>query len=293
MSASLHEIDPVMRVADAFGEGRHVSVVHRFEHGAGGTSLIRVDGVVLVLKAWATPSLLSRHLPSALDRMARMRARGIPIPTVVENGHAAGCEYLLYEVLAGQWPARVTNGVLGGLLVCVDAERDAAGERVDQASVVRRMLTDGDPLSDIDPAVVNTHPVGRRFLDEARTRLERCDPTELRGGDIVHGDFAPENLLVDGDRVTGVVDWERCRVGDAGFDMVGALYDMEIGEKAERQARRDFARALLDRVQAAPLDLCLAVYAVRYASWAIGTTMQDDVLRLAMRLVDYRQSVDR
>ncbi len=278
-----------MRVAEDLAQSRDVAMMRRFKHGAGGTSLVRVDGVILVLKAWATPSLLSTHLPAARERMSRMRACGVPVPNVVEHGVADGNEFLLYEILPGRWSGRVTSGVLDGLLMVVDAERDAAAECVDQASVVRQMLTDGDPLSDINPPVVDAHPVGRALLAEARTRLERCDPSELRGGDIVHGDFAPENLLVDGGRVTGVVDWERCRVGDAAFDLVGALYDMEIGDKADREIRRDFAQAVLLRVPAAVLDL-YAVYAVRYAPWEIGSPMEDDVLKLGTTLIDYRAS---
>lgn len=277
-----------MRVAEVLGQSREVAVVRRFEHGAGGTSLVRVDGVVVVLKAWATPSVQSAHLPAALEAMSRMQARGVPVPTVVEQGVVDGYEFLLYDVLPGHWPTHVTGTVLDDLLSVVDAERDAAAENVDQASVVRRMLTVGDPLSDIDPVTVRKHSVGRGLLAEAGNRLDRCDASELRGGDVVHGDFAPENVLVDGGRLTGVVDWERCRVGDASFDLVGALYDMEIGDKADRQVRRDFAQALRARVPDAVLDLYLAVYAVRYASWAIGTPMESEVLRHSAMLIDYR-----
>jgi Ser/Thr protein kinase RdoA (MazF antagonist) len=277
-----------MRVANFLGQSRDVALLRRFAHGAGGTSLVRVDGVVLVLKAWATPSALSTHLPAALERMSTMRTRGIPVPTVVEHGVADEYEFLLYEVLPGHWPTQVTVEVLDDLLSVVDAERDATAEDVDEASVVRRMLTHGDPLSDIDPVRASTHPVGRLFLAEAVQRLDRCDPSKLRSRDIVHGDFAPENLLVDAGRVTGVVDWERCRVGDAAFDLVGALYDMEIGHKANRRVRRDFSRALKIRVPDDVLDLYLAVYAVRYASWAIGTSMESDVLAQSAALIGYR-----
>lgn len=38
---------------------------------------------------------------------------------------------------------------------------------------------------------------------------------------IVHGDFWHENMLVDasGDRVTGILDWENCGIGDPAMDL--------------------------------------------------------------------------
>jgi aminoglycoside phosphotransferase (APT) family kinase protein len=61
-------------------------------------------------------------------------------------------------------------------------------------------------------------------------------PTGGRAG-LVHGDFKANNILVDGDRVTAVLDWELCHVGDpvedlawtllwtTRWDVVGGLFD--------------------------------------------------------------------
>lgn len=48
--------------------------------------------------------------------------------------------------------------------------------------------------------------------------LERHCP---RAGSLalVHGDFHMRNLLVDGDRLTGIVDWEVARISDPLFDL--------------------------------------------------------------------------
>jgi aminoglycoside phosphotransferase (APT) family kinase protein len=42
--------------------------------------------------------------------------------------------------------------------------------------------------------------------------------------DLVHFDFQPANLLVEGTTITGVVDWEGVRVGDAAFDLATLLF---------------------------------------------------------------------
>jgi len=90
-----------MRVANLPEQSRDVALVRRFAHGAGGTSLVRVDGVVLALKACATPSPLSTHLPAALERMSTMKTPGIPVPLVVDHGVADGYEFLF---CVGQCP---------------------------------------------------------------------------------------------------------------------------------------------------------------------------------------------
>jgi Ser/Thr protein kinase RdoA (MazF antagonist) len=224
--------------------------------------------------------------------MATMRQRGVPIPVVVERGWLAECDYLVYEYLPGRWPRTVTGQVMSELVAVVDTEGGAARPvgNADWHAALDTMLTLGDALFDTDPAVVAAHPVGARLLDVARTRLDRCDAAELPGTDVMHADFAPENVLVDKGHLSGIVDWERCRAGSAGLDLVGVLYDVEIGGKAAEAVRGQLAQALRERLAPPVLALYTAVYAVRYASWAIGTPMEDEVLALGLRLLDFHRT---
>jgi Phosphotransferase enzyme family len=211
---------------------------------------------------------------------------------VVERGRLGGNDYLLHEYVAGRWPRTVTSQVMRQLVAVVDAERGAAtsvGHQEHWLTSLTTMLNTGDALFDIDPAVVGDHPIGSRLLREARTRLDRCDPADLAGGDVVHGDFAPENVLVHQGLLTGIVDWEQCRVGDAGLDLVGVLFDVDLGRKAAATTRRELAQAMRDRVPPDVVALYIAVYAVRYASWAIGTPMEEQVLALGLGLLDFHR----
>jgi aminoglycoside phosphotransferase len=278
--------DPVSRVLAEMTASRPARLIRRFRHGSGGTSLVALEGQPVVLKAWPACSPTTTNLPVAFERMQVMRDKGVPIPKVVEHGELVGHRYVAYGQLPGRWPARVTAGLLGELIGVVDAERGAApGEGEDWPATLRSMLFEADPLFDIAPAVLETHPVGSVLLGEARACLEACDPALLAGGDIVHGDFAPENALARKGHLCGVVDWERCRAGDAGIDLVGMLFDMELGSKASAEVTAQLRRMLSQRLPAPVLALYIAIYAVRYASWAIGTSMEHDVLALAGRLV--------
>jgi Ser/Thr protein kinase RdoA (MazF antagonist) len=185
----------------------------------------------------------------------------------------------------GRWPVRVTAGLLDELIAVVDAERGAApGEGQDWGRGLRSMVLDGDPRLDIRPANLQGHPTGRALLAEARARLDACEPVVPSGGDIVHCDFAPENALVRGGRLCGVVDWEQSRAGDASFDLVGLLFDMEAGPRATPAVGARLRNALAQRVHPALLAAYISLYAVRYASWAIGTFMEPEVLALCDRL---------
>jgi Ser/Thr protein kinase RdoA (MazF antagonist) len=260
-------------------------MIRRFRHGSGGTSLVALEGQRVVLKAWPACSPTTTNLPLAFERMQVLRAKGVAIPEVVEHGELVGHCYVAYEHLPGRWPPRVTAGLLGELIGVVDAERGSApGDGQDWPLTLRAMLFDGDPLFDIAPAVLETHPTGHALLGEARARLQACDPALLTGGDIVHGDFAPENALVRKGHLCGVVDWERCRVGDARLDLVGMLFDIELGTKANASVSAQLRRTLSQRLAVPLLALYTALYAVRYASWAIGTPMEQEVLALGGRL---------
>lgn len=51
--------------------------------------------------------------------------------------------------------------------------------------------------------------------------------------DLVHGDMNITQVLFDGDRVSGVLDWDQAGYGDRTIDLVGLWYSI-IGATAER-----------------------------------------------------------
>ena len=108
----------------------------------------------------------------------------------------------------------------------------------------------------------------------------------LTGEDIVHGDFAPENALARNGPLTGVVDCERRRAGDANLDLIGLAFDIELGAKANAQVVAQMDAARRQRLPAPVRALYTSIYVVRYASWAIGTDMAQEVLALGGRLTD-------
>ena len=74
-------------------------------------------------------------------------------------------------------------------------------------------------------------------------------------------------------------------MGDAGLDLIGAIFDIEIGEKAPIPLRHALWRTAQDRLPADALAAYVGVYAVRYLSWSVGTDMEEEVLDLARRML--------
>jgi aminoglycoside phosphotransferase (APT) family kinase protein len=63
-------------------------------------------------------------------------------------------------------------------------------------------------------------PVIRRLSEELELAASRAASAPIRTTDVMHCDFHHRNFLAEGERVTGVFDWELSCVGDWRFDVV-------------------------------------------------------------------------
>ena len=63
--------------------------------------------------------------------------------------------------------------------------------------------------------------------------VEQCP--EIRG--LVHGDFGSNNVLTDGSRITGIVDWSEALIGDPLYDLANIFFWRTWLECMEYQAR--------------------------------------------------------
>jgi len=142
-------------------------------------------------------------------------AAGVPVAAVVADGTddpVLGVEWTVVEALPGTADARTI----------IDANDAALLDGIAAAlAAVHRMDADvpeiADPVADLrglHEALGQAHPV----FDVAFDVLERDRPAPGPRG-FVHGDFRMGNLLVDGDRLTAVLDWELPHIGDQLTDL--------------------------------------------------------------------------
>jgi aminoglycoside phosphotransferase (APT) family kinase protein len=70
-------------------------------------------------------------------------------------------------------------------------------------------------VGELDAAELEPHPALRATV----TWLQQHMPPPPSRICLVHGDFRPANILVDGSRVTALLDWELAHLGDAHDDL--------------------------------------------------------------------------
>lgn len=152
----------------------------------------------------------------------RARAAGVPTARYELTAHIDGRRVVVQQRLPGVPPLTVTAALVEQM---IDINTRLAGlftgEPADTPPVELHLQTDG-------PGFCLHEPL-RRHSGRAARLLDRIheigaatgDITgDITGDDLVHFDFHPHNVLADGDRVTGVVDWDGAARYDGTFDLV-------------------------------------------------------------------------
>ena len=217
----------------------------RYEH----TLLTRLEHMGL---SFSVPALITTRSGSTL----------LPVPDGANQKLAA-----LFHLIPGQHP---DGGALAQYRSC-----GAALAELDQAlsHVTIHTLPAPyplvDDLSQIHPSVPD--PLGmleEMPLEQARrAQLIRIIgdvvaslPTLYRSlpQQIVHGDFDTSNVLMEGDRVTGVLDFESASPHVRAFDLARGLSPFTISpwsDPAGRQRAAAFAAGYRERVELTPEEL--------------------------------------
>ena len=166
-----------------------------------------------------------------------LRSRGYPAPEYLGAGEADGVVFTVQRILPGETldPAvggpsgqRLFAALLPDLLAAVELQANAG--KLAEPPWPRWLLTTIEAGGD----GYCLHETMRRAGGTARL-LERlqglagrnCDGP-VRSGDVVHFDMNPANIVHDGGRLSGIVDWNMpfdgaCQ-GDRGFDVATLLF---------------------------------------------------------------------
>lgn len=119
------------------------------------------------------------------------------------------------------------------------------------------------------------------IMDRVRTLLQRGVPRQERAG-VVHGDYRLGNLIVAGDRVRAVVDWELCTLGDPLADLGYLANDwIEPGEPTLWRSSAIQAGGFQDRRQMiakyaelSGADVSLIGYYQAFQSWRLAAILE-------------------
>jgi Ser/Thr protein kinase RdoA (MazF antagonist) len=175
----------------------------------------------------------------------------VPVPVPVDGETAVHGELHGRPVLAslsrripGEHPVR---GDSAGAEACgrALAELDHALNRLDPAELPPSLEWDGD-LTNIHPRMPSIDRVIDGVAAEDRDDVARIltgvRPRSDLPRQLIHGDFAMTNVLMAGDRVTAILDFETAGPGYRAMDLaVGRFFFGEVGHPSEA-----FQRGYLD-----------------------------------------------
>jgi aminoglycoside phosphotransferase (APT) family kinase protein len=205
----------------------------------------------------------------------RLRVLGYPAPVYAEIGEHDRWTYAVQEQLPGV-PGRqetFTHSILEEAIELNRMHRLREPPNNDwHVELCRSVLVGYETYCRVDS--LRTHSAETlRVLNGAQqaaaTPWDNSSPT----CDIVHWDFNQANILIEGEHITGVIDWEGARVGDACFDLVTLLF---YGYR-EARVRARLLRELRERSGGRAIRLYVAHMIVRQVDWSIRNHTPDHV----------------
>ena len=241
------QLEGAQRVASRLSDAglAHLEVTEPLEGGETGVfAAIDESGVACVFKWTNDPDGFAvRAEAHAVAEALRTRA-GWPIPTQSLITVADDLQVIVMARLDGKNPERLDVPLLDQLTQ-LDANRRGLTSQVDHidhsrfgTELVTTLTTGGVDYCRHEG--LRNHSATTRRIEARMVEIGRSyHPDDFPTDDLVHFDLHGENLLVDGDALTGIVDPEFSLVGDAGFDLVTLAVctrEMNDSEPAHKRA---------------------------------------------------------
>jgi hypothetical protein len=241
-----------------------VEFVGRMAHGeSGGAFEVRTaDGARAVLKLY-TGDVLDLGAPAG--PVDALRARGYPAPATLARGTVDGSAYELQERLPGAPTEQLTPAMLPSVLALNALQRDiGANGRGPWIDEMVSTILDGRVGYCEHGAMAEHSDETRELLARLLRIADGARGLRVPDADVVHYDFSPYNVLSEGNRITGVVDWNGATKGDAAFDLITlAFYTYDDA------VRRELLAAAAAQTGPDAVVLYAAHMALRSVDWTI------------------------
>lgn len=189
--------------------------------GGVSASVIRVGDVVVKrpLPQLSVPNVWLADTDRALAEVTAMRRAVGIAPQVVDLDRDS--HVFVMEHVAGQtWKEKLMSGVVAEETAATAGRLLAQLHTLDPTGLFAPTRVDELRFIPYLDAAAQRLPSHREALGRVADRLRRA--TVSGGTHLVHGDYSPKNLLVDGERVM-VLDWEVAHAGDPMFDIAFML----------------------------------------------------------------------
>lgn len=267
--------------------GLGLELLGRAPGGEVGAAYVRLangrDGVLTTTPATAAEV---RRTGEVLDLA---RGAGIPTPRYEHVVEVPGATAIVQERLPGTNPATIDRRRLVETMLTINerfANLLAARPDIPAPNL---WLQESGPGYCLHEALAGYDRRTQRLLNWVRT-VGAAEPGQMDGNDLVHMDFHPGNVLVDGNgAITGVIDWHWAWRGDSRFNLVTLRWCGTGGDESLAAWLDDIITAALPP---SILRLYWAHMSLRMVDWAIrhhGPSDVDGWLALAETRLDARE----
>ncbi|HUA34410.1 MAG TPA: aminoglycoside phosphotransferase family protein [Candidatus Binataceae bacterium] len=201
----------------------------------------------------------------AADITKTLRSLDYPAPQYELIGSFEEDRYAIQELMPGArlLDRELTPQIISRLVELTRIQRGRSDSPNAQwKAELKRSLTEGfQDYCRLD-ALREDSPDFLQFLQGiVEANLDAPHPAN----DIVHWDFHQGNILVEGNRVTGVVDWDGVRTGDASFDLATLLFYLY----PHPEVRKPFHDEALAHSSRGAFQIYLAHMIIRQLDWSI------------------------
>ena len=148
----------------------------------------------------------------------RARAAGVPTARHELAAHVDGARVIVQQRLPGAPPAQVDDHLVRQMLAINDRLAGLLADEPAPRPGPLYLTGDGPGFCLHQP--LQEHSPRTAALLERIHEVGAESGTVMAGDDLVHMDFHPGNVLVDGGRLSGLVDWDGATRGDRHLDLV-------------------------------------------------------------------------
>lgn len=212
-------------------------------------ALVETDNGLRVIKR-ARGALFAGWLEKEHRALTALAGAGLPTPVPralihIDNRITPEC-WLVMDYLPGQTLSEILEGnprparraallrAFGQTLAAIHATPPPEDVPHPAPSWLDYML---------DEASENLEHFNVDGTPELLARLQNSQPAPVAPA-LIHGDYTIDNIPVEGDRVTGIIDWSGCAAGDPRYDMALATHPQE--EAFDGQLRQGDMQAFFE-----------------------------------------------
>ena len=194
-----------------------------------GARYATLDGRPVVVKEATLDARPRFEAVAAL--LERLVGRGLPVPTyrlLERDGLLVVAQSLLPGTVDGSPGPSVVDAVLRASELLADVEDVPLMHGLDWPALLLHSLTIGEDGWCRHAPMYAHSPRTRALVEHAESCGATLDPALVPTRDCVHLDLHAGNLLVTGDRLTGIVDWDGALPGDRWFDLAYFAFAVDV-----------------------------------------------------------------